>query len=133
MARSSTSSNRRPEVTNDYKERLEPRLLRAIELDDAEALRNIIGEAKEKGQLTQSFLGIGLMRSSEKGKISATRFLLEQGARADGATTGKRLSPLMRAVEKDHVAIVQVLLEHKANPNVTDKDGRTVSLLLPSN
>lgn len=125
MARSSTSSNRRPDVTNDYKERLEPRLLVAIENDDTDALYKIIEEAKSKDKLMENFLGMGLMRSSEKGKIAATRCLLEAGAKPD-STTGNRLSPLLRAVERDHVAIVQLLLEHKADPNVADKKGRTV-------
>lgn len=64
------------------------------------------------------------MRSSEKGKINATRYLLAQGALPDSAGTN-RLSPLLRAVERNHVAIVHMLLEHDASPETADKKGRT--------
>lgn len=99
-------------------------MLRAAEEDDTEVLRQIIETAKEKGQLNDNFLRIAMMRSSEKGKINATRYLLKQGARPDGAA-GNRLSPLLKAVEKNHVGIVQLLLEHGADPNTADKQGRT--------
>lgn len=114
--------------SSDHNERLEPRLLRAAESDDVELLGQIVSAARSKQQLSDAFLRIGLMRSSEKGKIHATRFLLAQGARPDGDAalgSGKRLSPLLRAVERNHVAIVQLLLEHGADMETADKKGRT--------
>jgi ankyrin repeat protein len=110
--------------STDHNERLEPQLLRAAENDDVDLLSKIIDAARIKNQLSENFLRIGLMRSSEKGKISTTQYLLAQGAKPDGAP-GNRLSPLLRAVERNHIAIVQLLLEHGANPETADKKGRT--------
>jgi len=64
------------------------------------------------------------MRSSEKGKVGATQYLLELGAKPDGGT-GNRLSPLMRAIEGGHVAVVQLLLAYDVNKDEVDKKGRT--------
>jgi ankyrin repeat protein len=110
--------------SSDHNERLEPHLLRAAENDNVGLLEKIIADAKKKGQLSDNFLRIGLMRSSEKGAIGATEYLLSQGARPDGAV-GNRLSPLLRAVEHNNVAIVKVLLDHGANPEARGKRGRT--------
>jgi ankyrin repeat protein len=89
-----------------------------------ESLGKIIDAARKKGQFSENFLRIGLMRSSEKGGIGATEFLLSQGAKPDGAV-GNRLSPLLRAVEHNNVAIVKVLLAYGANPEARGKRGRT--------
>lgn len=107
-----------------HNERLEPQLLRAAESDDVDLLSKIIDSARSKNQLTENFLRIGLIRSSEKGKIGTTQYLLAKGAKPDGAA-GNRLPPLLRAVEKNHIAIVSLLLEHGANPEIADKKGRT--------
>ncbi|KAG0645497.1 Ankyrin-2 [Hyphodiscus hymeniophilus] len=109
--------------SSDHNERLEPQLLRAAENDDTELLRKIIDAARVKDQLNENFLRIALMRSSEKGKIGATQYLLSQGAPPDGAV-GNRLSPLLRAVQSNNVAIVHLLLAHGANPEAADKKGR---------
>lgn len=110
--------------SSDHNERLEPHLLRAAENDNVESLGKIIDAARKKGQFSENFLRIGLMRSSEKGGIGATEFLLSQGAKPDGAV-GNRLSPLLRAVEHNNVAIVKVLLAYGANPEARGKRGRT--------
>jgi ankyrin repeat protein len=115
---------RRQSPSSDHNERLEPQLLRAAENDDIDLLRKIIDAARVKEQLNENFLRIALMRSSEKGKIGATQYLLSQGAPPDGAV-GNRLSPLLRAVQSNNVAIVQLLLAHGANPEAADKKGRT--------
>jgi ankyrin repeat protein len=110
--------------SSDHNERLEPHLLRAAENDNVESLGKIIDAARKKGQFSENLLRIGLMRSSEKGGIGATEFLLSQGAKPDGAV-GNRLSPLLRAVEHNNVAIVKVLLAYGANPEARGKRGRT--------
>jgi ankyrin repeat protein len=115
---------RRRSRSSDQNDRLEPQLLRAVETDDCDLLRQIIDEARIKGQLNENFLCIALMKSSEKGKIGATQYLLSQGAPPDGAV-GNRLSPLLRAVQSNNIAIVQLLLAHGANPEAADKKGRT--------
>ena len=115
---------RRRSQSSDHIERLEPQLLQAVEENDSKRLRKIIDTARVKDQLNENFLRIGLMRSSEKGKIDATQYLLSQGAPPDGAI-GNRLSPLLRAVQSNNIVIVQLLLAHGANPEAADKKGRT--------
>jgi ankyrin repeat protein len=110
--------------STDHNERLEPRLLRAAENDDPEQLQEIIEAARATGKLSQNFLRIALMRSSEKGKVNATEYLFSQGADPNGVV-GNRLSPLLRAVERNNVPIVKLLLAHNADPEVADKKGRT--------
>ena len=109
--------------STDHTERLEPQLLRAAENDNTDKLRDLLESARHKGQLQEHHLRIALTRSSEKGKVSATKFLLSEGAPPDGAA-GNRLSPLLRAVDRNHIAIVAALLEHGANPQTADKKGR---------
>ncbi|EPE30724.1 Ankyrin repeat-containing protein [Glarea lozoyensis ATCC 20868] len=109
--------------STDHTERLEPQLLRAAENDNVEKLRDLLASARLKGQLQEHHLRIALMRSSEKGKVAATKYLLSEGAPPDGAP-GNRLSPLLRAVDRNHIAIVAALLEHGANPETSDKKGR---------
>jgi ankyrin repeat protein len=110
--------------SSDHNERLEPQLLRAVESDDVGLVERIVETARKKDQLTENFLRIGLMRGSEKGKIGATKYLLSQGAKPDGAA-GNRLSPLLRAVENNHIAIVQLLLAQGADLETRGKRGRT--------
>ncbi|KAJ5774761.1 hypothetical protein N7457_009657 [Penicillium paradoxum] len=110
-------------ITSDSHERLEPRLLRAAESNDIESLRNVIALAQEYNQLTDNFLRIALMRSAERACLTATEYLLSQGAKTD--VPSNRASPLLRAVERDHYEIVRVLLDHGASPDSADKEGRT--------
>lgn len=120
-------SKRSKSPSIDNADRLEPKLLRAVENDDIERLEIILALARTRDQFNENFLRIGLMRSSEKGKINATRFLLDKGALPDagGGGGGNRLSPLLRAVERNHIAIVHMLLEAGASPETSDKKGRT--------
>ena len=110
--------------STDHTERLEPQLLRAAEHDDTDKLREIVDVARARNQLNENFLRIGLMRSSEKGAVEATQYLLSQGAKPNGADRN-RLSPLLRAVERNHIAIVKLLLAYGADRDTKDKKGRT--------
>lgn len=117
-------SRSRSSFTSDgHHERLEPRLLRAAESDDIESLRKVIAQAHEYGQYSDNFLRVGLMRSAERGCVAATEYLLGLGAKTDVASN--RLSPLLRAVERDHYQIVRLLLDYGASLDSTDKEGRT--------
>lgn len=111
--------------SSDHNERLEPHLLRAAQDDDVEKLRAILETARTRKQLDESFLQKGLIRSSERGKLAATEFLLENGASPDGAA-GNRAPPLLKAVERNNIGIVHLLLKHGANPETADKKGRTL-------
>ncbi|THC95621.1 hypothetical protein EYZ11_004883 [Aspergillus tanneri] len=116
-------SRSRSSVASDGHDRLEPRLLRAVEHDDVETLRQVVNLARENGQFSDNFLRVGLMRGCDRDKIAATQYLLGLGAKTD--VHGKRLSPLLRAVERNHPRIVRLLLDHGASPETTDKKGRT--------
>lgn len=122
MGRSPSRSSDGAESANNV--RVEPRLLKAIEdgkHDDAIA---IIEHAKARSQPLDHLLRIGLMRAAERGNSYITEYLLKNGAKPDGAPGG-RISPLLKAVEKNQVTIVQLLLRFDGNVNVQDKQGRT--------
>ncbi|OGM44005.1 ankyrin repeat protein [Aspergillus bombycis] len=126
-------SRSRSSIASDSSDRLEPRLLRAAENDSVEALRQIIELAHENGQYSDNFLRVGLMRSCERGCITATQYLLDLlcvnlkdgNNRPSPLAANNRPSPLLRAVERNHVRIVQLLLDYGAPLETADKDGRT--------
>lgn len=127
------SRSRSSLASNAVHDRLEPRLQKAVGNNDLDALARIISLSHENGQFSENFLRIGLMRSAERGRIEATHYLLRLGAKADipntgtatAENTGNRPSPLLRAVERNHVRIVQLLLDYGATPETMDKKGRT--------
>ncbi|CRG89394.1 hypothetical protein PISL3812_06430 [Talaromyces islandicus] len=108
---------------SDRGDRLEPKLLRAAENNDIDGLKHIVDLARDKGQLSPAFLQLGLMRSCDRGRVEATRFLLEEGASFEG--TGNRAPPVFRATERNQVQIVKLLLDAGATPEFRDKKGRT--------
>ena len=131
-------SRSRSSMASDSHDRLEPRLQKAAETNDLESLSHVTNTARENGQLTDDFLRVGLMRSAERGRIEATHFLLRLGAKADvtpnvntntGPNTGNRASPLLRAVERNHVRVVQLLLDHGASTETMDREGRTAVMM----
>jgi ankyrin repeat protein/Mg2+ and Co2+ transporter CorA len=144
-SRSLTSS------TNDaHNDRLEPRLLKACASDSLKEVRDVVVTARETGQLTDGFLRLGLLRACERGGIECVRYLLEVGALPDysyntitnanananvqgngnkvggGGNAGRvTSSPLLKAVERNHVRVVQILLDYGASPDSADRKGRT--------
>ncbi|KAL1979537.1 hypothetical protein VTN96DRAFT_5584 [Rasamsonia emersonii] len=120
-------SRSRSSLGSDNHDRLEPRLLRAAENNDTNDLKQVLDAARANGQFSPTFLGIGLTRSSERGCIEASHYLLREGASVDVA--GNRVSPLFRAVERNHVRIVQLLLDYGACPETRDKEGRTALMM----
>lgn len=116
-------SRSRSSIASDNTGRLEPKLLRAAEQDDTDTLRQIVEEARSNGQFSDNFLRIGLMRGATRGCVSATQYLLSQGAKTD--VEGNQISPLLRAVERNHIRVVQLLLDYGASPEIRDKKGRT--------
>ncbi|RMJ24336.1 ankyrin repeat protein [Aspergillus sp. HF37] len=116
-------------IGSDAHDRLEPRLLKAAEDDDLEALQHTIELARENGQLTDVFLRIGLTRSCDRGHIAATRYLLSLGAKPDAPSGSTKPSPLLRAVERGESAIVELLLEYGASLETRDKRGWTALMM----
>lgn len=137
MARSPSRSS---DGGSAHQVRAEPRLLKAIEEKNNDAVIAIIEDARAHSKPTEHLLRIGLMRASERGNIAIAeyvpaqqphgtqltipRYLLKNGAKANGAP-GNRVSPLLRAVEKNDVGIVRVLLRYGGDVDVCDKRGRT--------
>ena len=64
-----------------------------------------------------------LMAASFYGHVDIMRWLLNHGANANAFCSG--FTPLIEAADKMHVAAVQVLLEHNADINLQNKDGKT--------
>ncbi|KAF2149540.1 ankyrin [Myriangium duriaei CBS 260.36] len=109
-------------------DRLEPELLTAVEADNVTSLERVLDKARQNGQFSEAFLKIGLMRSAERNKPNASKYLLLAGANPNGMGKGNRTGPLMRAVERNNVTIVKILLDSTTIPvdrNEADKKGRT--------
>lgn len=109
--------------------RVEPRLLNAIEKKQHGEVIAIIEEAKAKAQPIEHLLRIGLMRAVERTNVELAEYMLQSGAKPDGAPGG-RLSPLLKAIEKkatddDQEKMVKLLLRFGGNVDAHDKQGRT--------
>ncbi|KAF2012838.1 hypothetical protein BU24DRAFT_435191 [Aaosphaeria arxii CBS 175.79] len=109
---------------SEHHMRAEPRLLKAIDESKNDDAINVIQSARAASQPIEHLLRIGLMRASERGNNFLAEYLLQNGAKPDGAAGG-RVSPLLKAIEKNHVGIVQLLLKFGGNVDVADKQGRT--------
>ncbi|KAL4934812.1 hypothetical protein BDV06DRAFT_217862 [Aspergillus oleicola] len=125
-------------ITSSSHDRLEPRLLKACASDALDDLREVVATARENGQLTEAFLRVGLMRACERGSLGVVAELLKIGAKADlhqnNAKDGQgnnagggrvTASPLLKAVERNHVRILQILLDYGASTEGRDRKGRT--------
>ncbi|EED21298.1 ankyrin repeat protein [Talaromyces stipitatus ATCC 10500] len=123
MDRTMSRSRSRSSAGSEHGDRLEPQLLRAATNNDIEALEQIVRLARQKGQLNPTFLGLGLVKSCERGCIEATQYLLKEGASVE--VPGNRAPPIFRAVERNYVQIVKLLLDAGASPEFRDKEGRT--------
>ncbi|KAI9368107.1 hypothetical protein BJX61DRAFT_242121 [Aspergillus egyptiacus] len=129
----------RSSMASSSHDRIEPRFLKAAATDNLEELKEVVATARETGQLTEGLLQAGLMRAAERGGINGVEYLLGIGARPDlpvpvpkekgggGNPTngGRGVTPLLRAVERNHIRIVQLLLEHGASTECADRKGRT--------
>lgn len=107
--------------TND---RLEPRLLRAIEANDETRVKDIIQEARAISYGNPHFLSIGLVRACDKNLVDVAKLLLSQGADPN-YVSGNKLPSLRRATESGFVELAEALLNHGADREASDKKGRT--------
>lgn len=111
---------------NSNAERLEPKLLRAVEANDVVQAKIIIDEALSTRQFSETFLSIGLIRACDRNQVDIARFLLLAGANANHVSgSGNRLSNLRRAAELGNLDIARVLIDHNADLEARDKKGRT--------
>lgn len=70
-----------------------------------------------------------LLYASRRSFNDTAKFLIEHGADVNAQSKKRRISSLMLAAVWDNVELVQYLLDHDANPNLTDRFGRTAKLL----
>lgn len=108
--------------------RVEPLLLSAIEKKRHGEVIAIIEEAKAKAQPIEHLLRIGLMRAVERTSVEIAEYLLQSGAKPDGAPGG-RLSPVLKAVERNSPKLLQLLLRFGGNVDAQDKQGRTALMM----
>lgn len=107
--------------TND---RLEPRLLRAVEANDVNRVQDIVHEARAISYGNPFFLSIGLVRACDKNLVDVARLLLCQGADPN-YVSGNKLPSLRRATESGYVELAEALIDHGADRESCDKKGRT--------
>ena len=105
-------------------ERLEPRLLRAVEANDVGRVQDIINEALAIKYGNPFFLSIGLVRACDKNLVDVARLLLSQGADPN-YVSGNKLPSLRRATESGYVELAEALIDHGADRESRDKKGRT--------
>jgi len=70
-----------------------------------------------------------LLYASKRSFNETAAFLLENGAEVNVQSKKKGITALMLAAVWDNVELVQLLLEHGADPNLRDSSGRTAKLL----
>ncbi|EME48524.1 hypothetical protein DOTSEDRAFT_162092 [Dothistroma septosporum NZE10] len=112
-----------PSVQSDS-DRLEPKLVRAVEADSVPEVKEVIHQAQGRNQCTDVFLGVGLIKACDKNLPAVARFLLENGANPDYASANKPAS-LLRAADFGRKDIAEALIDHGANLEAGDKKGRT--------
>ena len=119
-----------PAGTNIYAQ-----LMSATARGDEVALQHLIPQAKSAGILNDNLLRLGLQNACKKGKVSAARLLLAEGAPTN--LTGTKGSPALfwactQPQTKGHTEVIKTLLsrEYKSCPADTewkDEDhGRTI-------
>ena len=79
--------------------------------------------ARDKGGQT------ALLYASKRSFNDTAKYLIERGADVNAQSKKKRVSSLMLAAVWDNVELVEYLLDHGADPSLTDIFGRTARLL----
>jgi ankyrin repeat protein len=93
----------------------------------AAAMGDTLARSRSRSSDHNERLEPQLLRAVESDDVGLVERIVEtvsQGAKPDGAA-GNRLSPLLRAVENNHIAIVQLLLAQGADLETRGKRGRT--------
>jgi ankyrin repeat protein len=128
------------------------RITSAIDRDNTEALCEIISELALKTD-AERLLGKALTESSKALKINGTKYLLDQNAPVEGSPDSpsplllalrdqdpngwpdswvqknKKSSALVEQNSRCRTAIIEMLLDHGANTEAVDEEGRTPLLI----
>ena len=109
-------------------------LHRAAEEGDASAARAIMDAMPEYERRSaldrldrQGMTPLGY--AARLGSVSLVRLFVESGASVDLCDPHGRWTPLMEACDQQHADVVLYLLEHGANPNAVNHDGRSPLVL----
>lgn len=107
-------------------DRLEPKLLRAVEANDVVQTKAVVDEARSSRQCSETFLSIGLARACDRNLVNVARFLLLAGANSNHVSpSGNKMPNLRRAAESGYNEIAELLIGHNADLEGRDKKGRT--------
>ena len=109
---------------NSSHDRLEPKLLRAVEANSVPEVKDVLDQAQARSQCNDTFLSIGLVRACDRGLPDIARFLLSHGANPDFAS-GNKPPSLLRAAEYGLADVSKALIDFNANLEACDKKGRT--------
>ena len=86
----------------------------AIERDDVELLRGLLGQGLEN-EICKA--GLPLVEAARRGRVEALEALLQQGAEVDRLEKGGR-SALIAAAEESQLAAARLLIDHGADVNL---------------
>jgi ankyrin repeat protein len=102
-------------------------LYQAVMMQDLERVQSLLSEGADANyrENGRSLLGW----AAQSGSASIVPALLKGGANPNMADAGAGYTPLMRAIEMQHVDVVRELLAAKSNPNVTSTNGKTCLIL----
>ena len=92
--------------------------------NDLTLLRIVLPANPDLDRLTR-FGGVGITPASEKGHVEIVRELLEKTDINVNHTNFVGWTPLLEAIGAKQQEIVKLLLDHGANPHMTDKYGKT--------
>lgn len=99
-----------------------------VESGDVE-MAGLFLEAGFSPSLTDS-RGVPLLSIAVRGQyVDLAKMLISAGAEIDRLSGDRHYSPLMDAAQKGDLAMVELLLENGANPNLTSKDGQTALIV----
>lgn len=105
---------------------------------DLQELKNVIKSLQARSKESERSLNIQhqsdkktpLMIACENGYADVVGILLNAGANPDAKSAGASgYTPLHRAIQKNNIEIIRLLLNRNANLNVTDDSGQTPLML----
>lgn len=105
----------------------------ATNVGNAELVERLL-ESKAQVDVPGAYGYTALVTASQKGYADIARCLLKYNAHVDYQASFGEWTPLMHAVFRNHYDVAKVLLiEGKANPNITDADRTSALFLVPPN
>jgi ankyrin repeat protein len=99
------------------------RLIAAIDKQDLTRVKALLAAGGNPNAKDASGVS-ALVHAASRGSVPICELLLQKGAAIDGSSEPKG-NPLAMAVTRKHPEIVKLLLDHGADPNMPDADGKT--------